>query len=153
MKSRRGFSLIEVVVAIGVFVAGVVAAVALLSQTSESAGQRLSAATANRVAASSKALIRHFTWAEATSMLTADAPVWATRDGSRIGWVDTVATNEAFYEIRLRRDVELSPGDADASAAFLAFQIEVRWPVWQTVGTRVPDENQDVVMSRVVVHR
>jgi len=153
LKSRRGFSLVEVVVAVGVFVAGVVAAVALLSQTTDSAGQCLSAAAAGRVAQSSAVLLRQLPWDEVVTRLNSEDEIFATRDGDLIGWFDEVAEAEAYFVMSLARVENLSPIGNDASAAYLALRLELRWPLRQDGAGRIAPKFQESLIRNVVVNR
>ncbi|MDB4474840.1 hypothetical protein N9023_07515, partial [Opitutaceae bacterium] len=146
------FSLVEVVVAIGVFVAGVVAAVALLSQTTNSAGQRLSESTAQRVADSSAVLIRQLSWNDVLARVDSDVEVFANRDGNLMGWVDTVSEEEGYFVMTLTRDTTASVA-SNGSEAYLALQLELRWPLRQDGTARVAPENQEVLRRRLVVNR
>ena len=152
MKSKRGFSLVEVVVAIGVFVAGVVAAVALLSQITDSASQRLAAATAQRVAESSAVLIRQLPWTDALARLDSGAEVFANREGDIIGWIDTVSEDQGYFVMTLSRD-DGTPAVAKGSEAYLVVQLEVRWPLRPDGTDRVAPENQEVLRRRLVINR
>lgn len=143
----------EVVVAVGVFVAGVVAAVALLSQTTDSAGQRLSAATAGRVAQSSAVLLRQLPWDDVATRLNSGEEVFATRDGDLIGWVDDVAEADAYFVMTLDRSEYLSPVANDDSSAYLALRLELRWPVRQDGTARIAPENQESLVRNMVVNR
>lgn len=152
-QSVAGFSLVEVVVAVGVFVAGVVAAVALLSQTAGSASERLEAAAAERVLESSKALLSTEAWSQVLSRVSSAETWHADRGGERIDIVDTIIPAERFYAVRLRRDEALSPMGSAVASASAALWIEVRWPMQDGGGNAVPPENQDVLRSRWVLLR
>tara|TARA_R110000868_G_scaffold206734_1_gene455597 strand:- start:86 stop:550 length:465 start_codon:yes stop_codon:yes gene_type:complete len=152
-QSADGFTLVEVVVAVGVFVAGVVAAVALLSQTTSSASTRLEAAAAERVMASSKALLSTETWDRVLNRITAEETWHANREGSRIDIVETVPAADQFYAVRLRRDEVLFPIGSEDESAAAALWIEVRWPKQDGSGNEVRAENQDVLRSRWVLLR
>ena len=153
MKSARSFSLVEVVVAIGVFVAGVVAAVALLSHTTNSASQRLAVATAQRVAESSAVLVQQLLWTDALARVDSGAEVFANREGNLIGWVDTVSENEGYYIMTLTRDTGTSAVTSNGSEAYMALQLELRWPLRQDGAARVAAENQEVIRRRLVINR
>lgn len=155
MNKDRGFSLVEVVVAIGVFVVGVVGAIALLSSTTNSASSTLDANGALRVAESSEALLRANSWDFVLNYLgeTDSASIYADKSGSRIGFTDTVELADAYYEIDLRRMSDLSPITEDTTAGFLAFEVRVSWPVRQGSGETVPIANRDSVTLNMAINR
>lgn len=140
-------------VAIGVFVAGVVAAVALLSQTTDSASQRLATATAQRVAESSAVLIRQLPWTDVLAQVDSGAEVFANREGGIIGWVDTVSEDQGYFVMTLSRDDGTPAVAGNGSEAYLAVQLEVRWPLRQDGTDRVAPENQEVLTRRLVINR
>lgn len=158
MKSSRaespGFSLVEVVIAIGVFVAGVVGAIVLLSTTTDAAGSAMDANGAVRVAESSRTLVQELPWDTVIARFANDADLmFASRDGTAVGVVNPVAEADAFYAIRFRRLEQLSPSGNDAVAGYLAFAIEVEWPVRQLDGEIVPRENREVLQLNAAVVR
>ncbi|MCC5021464.1 MAG: hypothetical protein J6386_01000 [Candidatus Synoicihabitans palmerolidicus] len=160
MKQSRGagFSLVEVVVAVGVFVAGVVGvvgAIALLSITSKSARGTREAMTATRVGESASALLRTLSWADAQALMAENdpTPIYVTRAGDQIGLLDVVPLAEAFFELSLERNGNLSPENNDATAGFLALRLTLSWPVRQTEGTMVPLANRERLIFNMAVRR
>jgi uncharacterized protein (TIGR02598 family) len=155
MNSRDGFSLVEVVIAIGVFVAGVVGAIALLSTTTDSASATLNGNGAIRVAESTEALLRETAWDSVVGLLqeNAPAPIYADKNGASIGVIDTVDLSDAFYEIELRRLPDFSPIADDASAGFLAIELRVSWPVRQEDNAIVPVENRERLVLNLAINR
>jgi len=155
VNSDRGFSLVEVVVAIGVFVVGVVGAIALLASTTDSASATLDANGALRVAESSEALLRTNEWDLVASYLeeSDSTPIYADKSGGRIGFIDVVELADAYYEIKLRRISDLSPVTADTTAGFLAFEVRVSWPVRQGGGEIVPLANRETVTLNMAINR
>ena len=155
MRSSGAFSLVEVVIAIGVFVAGVVGAIALLSSTTDSASQTLEANGALRLAESSAALVQQMTWAQVTAQLRENSPnpTYATKDGSRNGLVDVIGVEEAYYQIELVRSTNLSPVTNDADAGFLAFALEISWPVRQGATGLLPQSSRERFTLNLAVNR
>jgi uncharacterized protein (TIGR02598 family) len=152
-KEQRAFSLVEVVVAVGVFVAGVVAAVALLSQTTRSAGARLEQAVAARVVHSTAVLLQSEAWDAVLSRADGDTPVYADRTGERIDLVDTLPERERFYAVHVERDDAAPAGTPDATAAHVTLRLTVRWPAQDDAGQALDQSNQEILQSRVVVRR
>lgn len=152
-RSSDGFSLVEVVVAVGVFVAGVVAALALLSQTTRSAGVRLEEATAARVTASAIALVQTSSWEDALEQVQATEPWYVDRSGVRLGVLEDVTESERFFEVQFLRDESLAPSSAGDTAALWAGWIELRWPVATPAAGTVAAENQSTLRQRLVINR
>lgn len=151
-RRQRAFSLVEVVVAVGVFVTGVVGAIALLSATTQSAANALAANAAVRVGESAAVWARQLTWPEAIAQLTEPTPGYGTREGEISPW-DNVPIETADYEFTLSRNEDLSPVANDATAGFLAMRLRVAWPVWQSPTERTPSENQETLTFNVAVRR
>jgi type II secretory pathway pseudopilin PulG len=152
MKPARAFSLVEVVVALGVFVTGVVGAIVLLAATTHSAGNALAVQGAVRVGESAAVWARQLTWEEAVAQLTEPIPGYATRTGEISPW-DDVTVEGANYEFTLSRNETLSPEANDATAGFLAMRLQVTWPVWQTATERAPAESRETLTFNVAVRR
>ena len=155
MKSTHAFSLVEVVIAIGVFVAGVVGAIALLSSSTDSASQTLDANAALRLAESSAALVQQMTWTQVTAQLRENSPnpIYANKDGSRNGLVNVVEIEEAHYQIELVRLSNLSPVTNDDDASFLAFALEISWPVREGTTGILPLSNRERFTLNLAVNR
>lgn len=150
---RDGFSLVEVVVAVGVFVAGVVAAVALLAQTTGSASERLERGAAERVVASTQALLETVSWEQVLARMDDEERWFANRDGTRIDLVEPVSAETRFFEITLERDATRFPAGQEARAAQAEFWIVCTWPTQDVTGGRIAENNQTQVRSRWVVLR
>lgn len=149
----QGFSLVEVVVAVGVFVAGVVAAVALLSQTTSSASERLERAAAQRVSASMTALLPTFDWDQVVSRAEGGEAWYANREGTLLDAVDPLSAGERFYRLALERDVERFPVGAEQTAAQADLWLITTWPVQDAAGVLLSGESQTIERARVILRR
>lgn len=152
-RRPRGFSLVEVVVAVGVFVAGVVAAVALLAQTTRSASERLERGAAERVNGSVAALLDTVNWEVIMARLEGGESWYADRTGARIDLVDPVAAEDRFFEVVMERDGERFTDGAEGSAAQAELWIRTSWPVQSGSGAVVAVENRETLRTRVVLLR
>ena len=60
-------------------------------------------------------------------------------DATKKAWLDSagnaLAARDMFFEIALVRNDALSPVDNDLTAAYLAFNVRVRWPVFRPSAT------------------
>jgi len=148
----RGFSLLEVVVAIGVFALGIIVVIGLFAPLARSVGANADAEAATNIADVIKAELmqrvrRAQSFApvaailkdaealdrEATTDSRGDAQLlFASRDGSKIGEYGAAVWNgtdrEKFFEITLSRNGAFSPPGDDGKAAVLVFTARIRWP-------------------------
>lgn len=138
-RLRAAFSLLEVVVAVGIFAAGMLGVVALFTPVARSVADNADAEAAARVADALRLRLQELPFAEVAALLKsangnrhaltdADARtdynpatdpqiLFATRDGTRIvrhpDWKDPAANNipnrDRFFEIALIRNETLSP--------------------------------------------
>ncbi len=147
---RAAFSLVEVVVALGIFAVGIIGVLGLLVPITDSVSTNRDAETAARVAEGVQLCLRTEAFpAVATSVLTAeqlkaqdsspdynlamDDRLWfANVTGGKVGRRDDAVwqgnDREKFFEITLLRNEALSPEENDAVAPTLAYTVRVRWP-------------------------
>jgi type II secretory pathway pseudopilin PulG len=146
-RVRRAFSLVEVVVAVGIFAIAIVSIIGLMVpiQTSvaevsntEDAG-RLATVMQERLQAEVLRLQKANAgtyWADFAGYLTGGTALYASRDASKLGRYSDAswgASNlEKFYKIELTRNQILSPSGTanDDAAGFLAFTIKLTWPAY-----------------------
>jgi len=143
---RGAFSLIEVVVALGIFTGGIVAALGLFGSLARSAGADTEAEAAAMVSDLLASRLRALSFAEVAALLLANGGsagdgspgrnvFFANLAGDKIGQsVDPVWTGdnrEKFFEIALLRNEQLSPPARDGEAGWLAFTVRVRWPAYR----------------------
>lgn len=146
------FSLVEVVVALGIFAVGIVGVLGLLAPITDSVATNRQAETAARVVEAVHLCLRSEAFATvATSLLTSeqlktqesspdynpavDDRLWfASVSGEKVGRRDDVvwqgSDREKFFEITLVRNETLSPEESDPVAATLAYTVRVRWPLF-----------------------
>lgn len=135
MKAPRGFSLIEVVLALGVLAVGLTAVLGLMA-----GAVKLTAAAAERHGAE-RALADGIAELErlgfvaaaakvtpATAMPADEARFHVSRDGVRAGWGSALGLEDRFYVVTVYRVENLSPPSTDATGAALAVQVRVEWP-------------------------
>ncbi len=137
MKARgAGFSLVEVVVAVGVFVVGVVGAIALLSSTTTQSSQTRDVLTGTRVAESTLDWLRSQSTDTLAAAVTAGeaGAFWSDRDGTRFSWAETLPEAERYYALEVATVGDLVEEDDRGQALATRYLLRVRWPVWQGVG-------------------
>jgi type II secretory pathway pseudopilin PulG len=143
---RRAFSLVEVVVALGVFAAGIISVLGLFGSLANSARANREAEVAAGIADALSSRLRTLPFETVVASLRTaaqpDGDAAASRDlfyaslaGDRIGLDDDPVWNgsdrDKFFEITLIRSAELSPPERDADAAWIAFNARVRWPAFR----------------------
>jgi uncharacterized protein (TIGR02598 family) len=176
-KKRRGFSLVEVVVAIGIFALAIVGVIGLLAPTSKNVNEVVDGDAATRVISAIQSALQEsasnssggFT-ALGSALQTPAANVsptydyYATKDGHVVGkaqaFTDASLTDaDKFFEFALLRNTTLSGPDnsGDAAAGYLAFTISIRWPayVMTASGTAAPvaDTQKSVMIVPAAITR
>jgi type II secretory pathway pseudopilin PulG len=150
------FSLVEVVVAVGIFAVGIVAVLGLFAPVVQSARASSESEAAAGVVDLLASRLRVQSIAAVADCLKSPAqfeqdasrsdydPVadsrvfYASLAGDKIGLGDDPVWNgrdrDKFFEIVLIRNEALSPVDNDGAAAWLAFNVRVRWPAFLPLG-------------------
>lgn len=147
---RRGFSLVEVVVAIGIFAIAIVSIIGLLLPIRSSVTDVSDTDDASRIASviqsrvqslGFSALARGDASPAGQNYLNAApaAGLFASRDGTKMGvgdstavWGTGASNQDKFFKVELIRNTTLSPDTSanDTSAGFLAFTIKLTWPAY-----------------------
>lgn len=161
LNKIRAFSLVEVVVAVGVFAAVVVVVVGMLGPLSRSVTDVGEVDDASRLAATLQeglqAEARRVGWTTFAGYLNGGTTLYANREGTRVGpgnvvaiWdvdnsgaVTTTDDGYKFFSITLNRNTALSPNavpNLDADAGYLAFTIRLAWPAYRPDGTQVQND-------------
>lgn len=156
-KQFRAFSLIEVVVAIGVLAVGVTLVLALSAPVSRSISTTADSETALRVAERAMAHLRARPFQEVRALLKTESAfraqlaeeraggydplgdaqvLFASADGTRLSAVGDSEADK-YFEVLLVRNESLSPVSGDEHAALLAFTMRVRWPTQVLAGGTV----------------
>jgi hypothetical protein len=162
---RLAFSLVEVVVALGVFAAGIISVLALFGSLANSVRANREAEVAACIADLLSSRLRTLPFETVVASLrTAAQPdddaaagrdlFYASLSGDRIGLNDDPAWNRSdrdkFFEITLIRNEELSPPGRDTEAAWIAFNARVRWPAFRPLASggvvRGPGSNRMQVL-------
>jgi type II secretory pathway pseudopilin PulG len=165
---RRAFSLVEVVVAIGIFalalasVVGLVAAVTKrVNEVSESDdASRLLVNLQAKLQAVSFTAIRAYINLAPISNIPADDRIYASRDGSLLGRGDQTAVWNVngtagiqaeedalkYFLVEMRPNDALSPPGNDATAGYLAFTVRLIYPAYLGDGTPVTDSSQQSIL-------
>lgn len=145
--AQPGFSLVEVVVAVGIFALAIVGVIGLLGPTTRSVADVSDSDAATRVIATIQAALQQRVASSSTGFTTLGSALqvnatptydfYATKDGRFVGKATDFSAAgltdaDKFFEFALLRNTSLSGANAagDASAGYLAFTISLRWPAY-----------------------
>jgi uncharacterized protein (TIGR02598 family) len=154
-----GFSLVEVVVSLGIFVIAVVAVIGLLAPINQSISDVRDEDDAGRVAQIIQSELQKVPFASVQGFIDNPAlKLYANRSGTIVAldtdtakWdtdqsgVVTADENAAkFFEVSLSENAILSPGGKAAGydGGFLAFSILIRWPGYTGEGLKFNQPQQ-----------
>ncbi len=164
---NKAFSLVEVVVAVGIFAISIVGVIGLLAPTSKSINDVRDADDASRVVSIIQAQLQQLGFTGVQTALTGNYTYVASRNGDKLGKDDSTWTTgftaltepNKFFEIALTRNTTLSPSVAtDANSGYLAFTISLRWPAWLPSATsnnaiKCPDAQKSVMIFPAAITR
>lgn len=157
-KTLAAFSLVEVVVALGVIAMTMTALLGLLavlqSQSNDSDERFRSLSAANAAAA----FLRSAGFSETVSHVvspggtaTTDQRIYLGRDLVKTGWEADVPTSERFYAVTIERITDISPAGSDFAAGFIAVTLRVEWPAAALDGSA--PSNVSVLRANFVISR
>lgn len=147
---RKAFSLVEVVIAVGIFAIAIISIIGLLVPINSSVADVRDNDDASRVAGVIQSQVQALGF---SALARADATppgqnflnsapasgIYASRDGSRVGlgndtalWGAPVSNQEKFFKVEFIRNTALSPNTSanDSNSGFLAFTIKLSWPAF-----------------------
>jgi len=154
-KRAGGFSLIEVVVALGILAVGGVLVLGLVTPVTRSVTATTEAETAARAVESALLELRARPWPEVAGRLKSEEDFVVQRQAERDGLYDPLRDAqllfasreggrvvgaegpdvEKYYELTLVRDERLVPAASVATSPVLVFTVRVRWPTLVATGT------------------
>jgi type II secretory pathway pseudopilin PulG len=160
--SRLGFSLVEVVVAVGIFAIAIVSVVGLVAAISRSVGEVTESDDGSRLVTNLQSKLQDVPFSALRSYMgdvtgkPANARIYASRDGSRVGRGDEISVWDAdangtisasenalkYFLIEMQSNDSLSPAANDGSAGFLAFNVRLIYPAHLGNGNAVTDSTQ-----------
>ena len=160
LRDLKAFSLIEVVVAVGIFALAIVGVIGLLTPTNKAVADVADTDAASRVISSLQFGLQQAGFTAVQSRLVADTAILTNEDyifaasksgdkvGLKLGEAGTPfeEPGEQFFEFALIRNTTLSPAGNDATAGFLAFTISLRWPAFLPNGAEFTVNEQKSVM-------
>lgn len=159
---RTAFSLVEVVVALGVFAIAVVAVIGMLVPINQSIADIQDGDDASRVAQVIQSELQKVSFANLQGFLKNGTVLYANKSGSIVApdtdpkWdvdgVDGVTLDEQsakFFQIKLELNSDLSPNGDNAvlyTGGFLAFTIVMRWPGYTGDGRIFTQADQQSIL-------
>lgn len=160
-KTAKAFSLVEVVVAVGIFAIAVVSIIGILVPINQSVSDLRDTDDAARVVQTIQGVLQEADFTNVQGFIGGTASLYATRLGDLVAlnadarWnIDatsaTSPTSNArkFFKIDLLENDDLSPNGTDPSydLGYLAFTMVLRWPAYTGDGVEVTDEAQQTVL-------
>ena len=152
-RSSSAFSLVEIIVAVGVLGLGLTLVIGLFAPVSRSVTTNLDAEAAARAAEAAITYLKALQWNQARNYIKSDSaynnqltsegrgnynPVgdgqtlYVNRRGTIIGTYNDAVWNgdhgAQYYEVIAIRNERVSPTGNDGTATMIAFTVRVRWP-------------------------
>lgn len=173
-KARSAFSLVEVVVAVGIFALAIVGVIGLIAPTSKNITDVVDGDAATRVISAIQSSLQESVSSSSTGFTTLAASLqtpaantdptynyFSTRDGrtvsSSTNWPSTLTDADKFFEFALLRNTTLSDAANDTTAGYLAFTISIRWPAYVATSAggsvAVPNAQKSVMIVPVAITR
>lgn len=153
MKSRKAFSLVEVVVAVGIFALAIVGVIGLLSPTNKAIADVSDNDASSRAISAIQTGLQYAGYEAVRTELIDGTPAasdyvfFSSKSGDKVGrGGDFTQDAEKFFEFALIRNSALSPVSNDDTAGFLAFTISLRWPAYLPNGQRFTAHEQKSMM-------
>ena len=177
---KKAFSLIEVVVAVGIFAIAIVSVIGLLVPISQSVVDVREGDYAARLVTLAQSQIQRLPYStvkdylnnppadnpSSVPALASDTRLFASMDGSKFGpakdasiWNPSDQLSEQqqralmFFKIKLERNSTLSPAANDDTAGFLAFNMTVTWTVYNPNGQGVSTPQQSTLIIPCAITR
>jgi prepilin-type N-terminal cleavage/methylation domain-containing protein len=141
--NKRAFSMIEVVLSIGILSVALLIVFAVLTPFLSQTGEVVEATTVNRVTDRILAEIEQLTFTQLASILDQQTSLYASRKGDRLVLANDsqgdslLPENDRFYAVALNRNEDLSPIAKDGTAGYLAYQVTIERIVRAPDGTLI----------------
>lgn len=157
-RGKGGFSLVEIVVAVGILALGLAAVLALFAPVSNAVRANQDSEVAARAAEAVVTYLKGLQWNQARTFIKTDAQfntqltnegrgtydpsrdsqaLFVNRAGTVIGtYNETIwrgEHGEQYFEVAVVRNERISPASQDGSASTIAFMVRVRWPCFNPV--------------------
>jgi uncharacterized protein (TIGR02598 family) len=146
-RASKAFSLIEVVVAVGIFALTIVGVIGLISPTNKAVADVADNDSASRAISAIQAGLQQAGFATIKSYLDNNdsqyGAFYASKSGDKVGTSEVFNDDsEKFFEFSLTRNNDLSPATNDETSGFLVFTINIRWPAYLPNGVKFETDEQ-----------
>lgn len=151
MKTTRGFSLVEVILSLGILSIALLIVFGILTPLLTQTGEISESSTVNQIADRIKAEVEQLNFKQLKSILDKKIGLLASRDGAQLLAINDpnldkrLPETERYFRIKLNRNSDLSPEDKDSSSGFLAIQIKIERIVRAPDGTELPNDLDNTV--------
>ncbi len=131
MNRRLGFSLIEVILALGILSIALLIVFGIFTPFLNRTGEVIEATKVDRIADLITAEIQALEYNEVISILNQNVGLFANRSGDTLvlktdpQLEQKLPEVDRFYAVSLSRNIDLSPVGKDGTAGFVAFQIRI----------------------------
>jgi type II secretory pathway pseudopilin PulG len=175
IKKRLGFSLVEVVVSVGIFAVAIVGIIGLFAPTTKNVAAVADSDGSTRAVAAIQSYLKEKASTSAGFIqLQADLGTdtntagtgyvyYVTKGGDKViksndpSAATIIPNNERFFEFSVTRNATLSPVADATTAGFLAFTINLRWPAFTPsadgLGAAVADSQKSTLIVPAAVTR
>jgi type II secretory pathway pseudopilin PulG len=176
IKKRLGFSLVEVVVSVGIFAVAIVGIIGLFAPTTKTVSAVADSDGSTRALAAIQSYLKEKTststgFSDLQTALGDDSNTtgtgyvyYVTKGGEKVVNILTdanpatiIPNNERFFEFSVIRNATLSPVADKDTAGFLALTISLRWPAFTPsadgAGTAVADSQKSILIVPAAVTR
>ena len=160
IMKKSGFSLVEVVVSVGIFAVAIVGIIGLFAPTTKNVAAVADSDSSTRAVAAIQSYLKEQGFTGTQSIVDTGTTYYANKGANVIGnsTLATFPNNDKFFEFTLTRNTDLSPSTAaDATAGFLAFTINLKWPAFTPtadgVGAAVADSQKSSLIIPAAVTR
>ena len=174
-KRRSGFSLVEVVVSVGIFAVAIVGIIGLFAPTTKNVAAVADSDASTRAVAAIQSYLKEKAssstgFSDLQTLLGADLNTngtgyvyYVTKGGDKVVNKDDMSeatiipNNNRFFEFSVIRNATLSPVADKDTAGFLAFTINLRWPAYTPtadgLGAVVADSQKSSLIVPAAVTR
>ena len=155
INRRSGFSLIEVVVAVGIFAVGIVGVIGLFAPTTKNVAAVADSDASTQVVGAIQQYLKDQGFTGTQTIVNAGTKYYANKQGNIIGvsGLSTLPDTAKFFEFTLTRNTDLSDAANDTTAGYLAFTINLKWPSYLPNGTAVADNQKSSLIIPAAVTR
>ena len=155
INRRSGFSLIEVVVAVGIFAVGIVGVIGLFAPTTKNVAAVADSDASTQVVAAIQQYLKDQGFTGTQTIVNNGTTYYANKLGNIIDVrsSSTLPDTAKFFEFTLIRNTDLSDPSNDATAGYLAFTINLKWPSYLPNGTAVADNQKSSLIIPAAVTR